>query len=120
MLLQLGYGSNSTWLLRVLELFVGGSGRQGRVLDIRGWDSESGRSVANIVWDTGSTNVYRLGHKGKIDLKYIQDASGGYYYREHLLKLGKAGFTVLFYGKPAELRVMGLLLSRHDNYQKQN
>jgi len=60
------------------------------VLDIRGWDNESGRSVANIAWDSGSTNVYRLGHKGKIDLKYIQDAVGGYYYRDHLLKLGRA------------------------------
>jgi len=72
-----------------MELFLGGCGKQGRVLDIRGWDSESGRSVANVAWDSGSTNVYRLGHKGKIDLKYIQDASGGLYYRDHLLKLGK-------------------------------
>ena len=71
-----------------MKWLVGGSGKQGRVLDIRGWDNESGRSVANIAWDNGSTNVYRLGHKGKIDLKYIQDASGGVYYREHLLKLG--------------------------------
>jgi len=74
---------------RAVVLLVGGCGKQGRVLDIRGWDSESGRSVANIAWDTGSTNVYRLGHKGKIDLKYIQDSGGGGYYREHLLKLGK-------------------------------
>jgi len=85
-------------------LVVGGCGKQGRVLDIRGWDSESGRSVANIAWDTGSTNVYRLGHKGKIDLKYLQDASGGCYYREHLLKLGKPACfcrSVLFYIEPA-------------------
>lgn len=73
-----------------VKLLVGGCGKQGRVLDIRGWDNESGRSVANIAWDSGSTNVYRLGHKGKIDLKYIQDAGGGFYYRDHLLKLGKA------------------------------
>lgn len=73
-----------------VKLLVGGCGKQGRVLDIRGWDNESGRSVANIAWDSGSTNVYRLGHKGKIDLKYIQDAVGGYYYRDHLLKLGRA------------------------------
>ena len=87
-----------------MVLVVGGCGKQGRVLDIRGWDSESGRSVANIAWDTGSTNVYRLGHKGKIDLKYLQDASGSCYYREHLLKLGKPACfcrSVLFYIEPA-------------------
>jgi len=77
-----------------VQLFVlfgvsGGPGKQGKVLDIRGWDSESGRSVANVQWDTGSTNVYRLGHKGKVDIKYIHDASGGFYYRDHLPKLGK-------------------------------
>jgi len=72
-----------------MKLLLGGCGKQGRVLDIRGWDSESGRSVANIAWDSGSTNVYRLGHKGKIDLKYVHDASGGFYYRDHLQKLGK-------------------------------
>lgn len=57
-------------------------------MDIRGWDNESGRSVANVAWTSGSTNVYRLGHKGKVDLKYIQDASGGYYYKDHLPVLG--------------------------------
>ena len=79
-----------------MELLVGGCGKQGQVLDIRGWDNESDRSVANIAWDSGSTNVYRLGHKGKIDLKYIKDASGGCYYREHLLKLGKQMDFVLY------------------------
>jgi E3 ubiquitin-protein ligase mind-bomb len=33
--------------------------------------------------------VYRLGHKGKVDLKYVQDAVGGYYYRDHLPILGE-------------------------------
>ena len=65
------------------------SGKTGRVIDIRGWDNESGRSVANVTWTSGSTNVYRLGHKGKVDLKYVQDAAGGYYYREHLPVLGE-------------------------------
>lgn len=38
---------------------------------------------------SGSTNVYRLGHKGNVDLKYIQPASGGFYYRDHMPVLGK-------------------------------
>ena len=62
----------------------------GTVEDIRGWDNESGRSVANITWASGMTNVYRLGHKGKADLKYIESAEGPYYYRDHLPVLGKS------------------------------
>ncbi|XP_042895609.1 E3 ubiquitin-protein ligase MIB2 [Parasteatoda tepidariorum] len=67
----------------------GGEGKTGKVLDIRGWDNESERSVANVTWSSGSTNVYRLGHKGKVDLKYTQDAVAGYYYRDHLPILGQ-------------------------------
>lgn len=33
--------------------------------------------------------MYRLGHKGKVDLKYVQDAVGGCYYRDHLPILGE-------------------------------
>ncbi|XP_045161724.1 E3 ubiquitin-protein ligase MIB2-like [Mercenaria mercenaria] len=67
----------------------GGEGKVGKVTDVRGWDSESGRSVAAVTWSSGSTNVYRVGHKGKVDLKYVQAASGGFYYRDHLPVLGE-------------------------------
>ncbi|XP_030641535.1 E3 ubiquitin-protein ligase MIB2 isoform X2 [Chanos chanos] len=67
----------------------GGEGKVGKVVDIRGWDTESGRSVASVTWSNGTTNVYRMGHKGKVDLKYVTDGQGGYYYREHLPKLGE-------------------------------
>ncbi|KAL3861794.1 hypothetical protein ACJMK2_007813 [Sinanodonta woodiana] len=67
----------------------GGEGKIGKVTDVRGWDSESGRSVAAITWASGSTNVYRVGHKGKVDLKYVQAASAGNYYRDHLPVLGE-------------------------------
>ncbi|XP_053137276.1 E3 ubiquitin-protein ligase MIB2 isoform X5 [Hemicordylus capensis] len=67
----------------------GGEGKTGRVVDIRGWDVETGRSVASVTWADGTTNVYRVGHKGKVDLKCIAEASGGFYYKEHLPKLGK-------------------------------
>ena len=70
----------------------GGDGKVGRVVDIRGWDNESGRSVANVIWSSGSTNVYRLGHKGKVDLKCVQANSGGSYYVTHLPILGRAAF----------------------------
>ncbi|KAM4651101.1 E3 ubiquitin-protein ligase MIB2 isoform 2-T2 [Discoglossus pictus] len=67
----------------------GGEAKVGRVVDIRGWDVETGRSVASVTWSDGTTNVYRVGHKGKVDLKCITDSSGGHYYKDHLPKLGK-------------------------------
>ena len=67
---------------------LGGDGRQGKVIDIRGWDMETERSVANILWQSGTANVYRLGHKGKADLKYKTPAPGGLYYKDHLPVLG--------------------------------
>ncbi len=66
---------------------------------MRGWENESGRSVANVTWVGGVTNVYRLGHKGKVDLKYIADASGGHYYRDHLPTLGKAKIGEYIYDR---------------------
>lgn len=56
---------------------------------MRGWDRESFFSVASIEWSaTGISNVYRIGHKGKVDVKYVQEADGGYYYRDHLIVFG--------------------------------
>lgn len=57
-------------------------------MDIRGWDVETSRSVASVTWTDSTTNVYRVGHKGKVDLKCIVEALGGFYYKEHLPKLG--------------------------------
>ncbi|XP_015600108.1 E3 ubiquitin-protein ligase MIB2 [Cephus cinctus] len=72
----------------------GGRGKTGRVMDIRGWDNESGRSVATVTWSTGSTNVYRLGYKGCVDLRYIEEATCGTYYKEHLPLLGQPVMTM--------------------------
>lgn len=59
------------------------------MVDIRGWDVETGRSVASVTWADGTTNVYRMGHKGKVDLRCVGEAAGGFYYKEHLPMLGK-------------------------------
>lgn len=67
----------------------GGLGSVGRVVDIRGWDDDSGRSVATVTWPTGSTNVYRLGYKGCVDLSCVEEAIAGTYYKEHLPHLGQ-------------------------------
>lgn len=75
-------------VVAVFTSWTGGEGKTGRVVDIRGWDVETGRSVASVTWSDGTTNVYRIGHKGKVDLKCIVEASGGFYYKEHLPRLG--------------------------------
>ncbi|XP_066147200.1 E3 ubiquitin-protein ligase MIB2 [Euwallacea fornicatus] len=67
----------------------GGEGKVGRVVDVRGWDNESNRSVVNVHWLSGSRNVYRLGHKGICDIKCVEPSSGGTYYPEHLPVLGQ-------------------------------
>lgn len=58
-------------------------------MDIRGWDNESSRSVATVTWSTGNTNVYRLGYKGCVDLCYVEEATSGTYYKDHLPELGR-------------------------------
>ena len=65
----------------------------GRVTDIHGWDNESGRSVANVSWLTGVTNVYRMGDQGKVDLMLVSggETTGGNCYSEHLPALGERG-----------------------------
>ncbi|KAF2368488.1 Ankyrin repeat-containing domain [Trinorchestia longiramus] len=69
----------------------GGVGEIGRVTEIRGWDGESSRSVASVVWgSSGVNNVYRLGHKGKVDLKCEQPATCGHVYINHLPVLGRS------------------------------
>ncbi|KAJ8961169.1 hypothetical protein NQ318_008850 [Aromia moschata] len=68
----------------------GGQGNDGIVLDIRGWERKSGRSVANVKWLTGNSHLYRLGHKGFCDIQFVESSSGGEYYPEHLPILGQA------------------------------
>uniref|UniRef100_A0A1I8FQC9 RING-type E3 ubiquitin transferase n=1 Tax=Macrostomum lignano TaxID=282301 RepID=A0A1I8FQC9_9PLAT len=70
----------------------GGDGRPGRVLDIRGWENESGRSVANVRWDNGLSNVYRV--RGRPQRQGRPEAAPGpgqlgLYYRDHLPVLGE-------------------------------
>lgn len=67
----------------------GGRGKTGRVIEIRGWDNDCSRAVATVTWSSGNTNVYRLGYKGCVDLCYVEEASAGTYYKEHLPLLGE-------------------------------
>ena len=69
----------------------GGSGECGRVTKIRGWDGEGSISVASVLWaSTGLNNVYRIGHKGKVDLRCEVAANCGTIYINHLPVLGRS------------------------------
>ena len=51
------------------------------------------RSIAEVEWGTsGSRNIYRVGHKGKVDLKCDTPGDGGEYYPDHLPMSG--GFAL--------------------------
>ncbi|KAK7604043.1 hypothetical protein V9T40_004316 [Parthenolecanium corni] len=68
----------------------GGLGHVGNVTDIRGWDNETDRSVASVSWiKTGVTNVYRVGHKGKVDVRCVKASVWGSCYIDHLPALGQ-------------------------------
>ena len=87
-------------------LFIGGIGNTGILKVLKGWRTESyvslsfthsnscvltaddvhvQRSVGEIQWESSYTsNIYRLGHKGKVDLKCDTPGDGGQYYPGHL------------------------------------
>ena len=80
----------------------GGLGNVGVVTDVRGWEHESYRSVVSVKWKEATTNVYRLGHKGKVDVTCIVFSSGGSYYKDHLPNLGQ---TLVSAGTPGRTAV---------------
>ncbi|CAL1544055.1 unnamed protein product, partial [Lymnaea stagnalis] len=62
----------------------GGEGSVGRVLSLEDTGNSSYRSSASVQWPSGSKNVYRLGHRGNVDLKCTKATPGGFYYRNHM------------------------------------
>ncbi|XP_064626233.1 E3 ubiquitin-protein ligase MIB1-like [Lineus longissimus] len=69
----------------------GGNGRRGKVTEIQDWSAASPRSAAYVLWDNGAKNLYRTGFEGMADLKVVNDAKGGSFYRDHLPLLGEQG-----------------------------
>jgi len=67
---------------------TGGAGSQGTVQEVGGRD-DSWNSVVDVKWDSGSSNRYRLGLDGKVDLYTVVESSGGFVYTQHLPKLSK-------------------------------
>ncbi|XP_060065231.1 E3 ubiquitin-protein ligase MIB1-like isoform X1 [Ylistrum balloti] len=69
----------------------GGNGRRGKVIEIQDWGAASPRSAAYVLWDNASKNLYRVAFEGMADLKVVNDAKGGSFYRDHLPLLGEQG-----------------------------
>ncbi|KAK6176679.1 hypothetical protein SNE40_014932 [Patella caerulea] len=47
--------------------------------------SSSTRNTVRVKWSSGNSNVYRLGAEGgKVDLQFVEESRGTYYYRDHL------------------------------------
>ncbi|XP_011445686.1 E3 ubiquitin-protein ligase MIB1-like isoform X2 [Crassostrea angulata] len=69
----------------------GGNGRRGKVTEIQDWSAASPRSAAYVLWDNAAKNLYRVGFEGMADLKVVNDAKGGSFYRDHLPLLGEQG-----------------------------
>ena len=50
------------------------------------------RSVGEVQWSNADNrNIYRLGHRGKVDLKCKEVGNGEDYYVDHLPVLGEGG-----------------------------
>ena len=73
---------------RCFVVAEGGAGTQGRVLSVNNAYDKSYRSYVEIIWNVGSTEEYRRGYEGFVDVKCVTAADGEMYYREHLPKLG--------------------------------
>ena len=67
----------------------GGPGSTGTVSHIADWEPNTYRSKVRVQWSNGKGNNYRMGYNGKVDVRYIEEGYGGYYYRDHLPELGK-------------------------------
>ncbi|KAK1337559.1 hypothetical protein QTO34_002192 [Cnephaeus nilssonii] len=59
------------------------------VTEIQDWSASSPHSAAYVLWDNGAKNLYRVGFEGMSDLKCVQDAKGGSFYRDHCPVLGE-------------------------------
>lgn len=46
----------------------GGPQEKGLVTDVKGWDNQTFHSVVSVTWVNSEGNVYRRGHKGKVNI----------------------------------------------------
>ena len=53
--------------------------------------ANSARSTVKVKWNSGGSNVYRVGYKGKVDIQYTEESPGGECYPQHLPVFGEEG-----------------------------
>lgn len=76
--------------LLIVPSIIDSPAMPGQVTNLRCWYNESsGRGAVDVKWPSGGSYKYRLGHDGKVDLKYISCTTGGLYYKDSLPLLGK-------------------------------
>jgi len=96
--------------------FAGGIGSQGTVQEV-GDLNNSWKSALDVQWDSGSSNRYRLGFDGKVDVHAVVESSSGAVYAEHLPKLCKThldfivGFYCVCYFAPVGLQSIVMSMS---------
>lgn len=70
---------------KIINVTFAGGNNRGIVTDVCGWDDNTDWNACHVTWShNDSSNLYRIGYEGKVDLKYVEDAPDGYYYRDHL------------------------------------
>ena len=67
----------------------GGKGIEGVVTELLTPGSNSARSTMKVKWNSGGSNVYRVGYKGKVDIRYTEESPGGECYPQHLPVFGE-------------------------------
>jgi E3 ubiquitin-protein ligase mind-bomb len=85
----------------------GGIGSVGMVSDVHGRD-DSWKSIVDVQWAAGSSNRYRLGLDGKVDVKAVETVVAGQFYCDHLPKLRN------YSPSPCSLQVGDLVLIPDD------
>ncbi|XP_046370585.2 E3 ubiquitin-protein ligase MIB2-like [Haliotis rufescens] len=63
----------------------GGPGNVGDIITlINSVSTPSTRNMVKVKWPSGEVSTHRVGYQGKVDLQYIEQSPGTYYYKEHL------------------------------------
>lgn len=78
-------------------MYLAGNGNKGEIIAVVNFSSSTDRDAVEVTWDTGFTNVYRLGYKGKLDVKCVGTSTAGHYYVDHIPALStKQSVSYLF------------------------
>ena len=49
--------------------------------------------MVRVKWEKGGSNTCRVGDNGKVDVKFVEECPGTFYFKDHLPRLGKLWST---------------------------